>query len=74
MTDHLSGATTARQTTAGEEIARLQEANSELLAANAALEQQVRPCSWPGHSVLFQLNFSIFEVSSGDNLVHSRAT
>ena len=95
--DNLSGAAAARETSAWEKMARLEEANAELLAANAALEQQVRapsslawplvPClfahsvpvylkpthsphphSWPGHSVLSQRSFSVFEVSSGDNL------
>ena len=45
--DHLSGAAAARQTAAGEKIAQLEEANAELLAANAALEQQVRATQKP---------------------------
>jgi hypothetical protein len=72
MVDHLSGAAAARQSAAGEKIAQLEGANAELLAANAALEQQVRasslPPSWPRHWVPSHLNLSSFEVSLGDDL------
>jgi hypothetical protein len=71
MVDHLSGAAAARQSAAGEKIAQLEVANAELLAANAALEHQVRPSSplaW--HQSPSQLNLSnlLLEVSSGVNL------